>query len=811
MTTRPFLHIAAAFAVGIALAIFLPVPLAVACATGVVFLVLFGVLFRFRIPAYLALMCAVAACGAASYKNACVLPAGHIAAVAPDRPERVALRGHVVDDPVTETSYYHTERKSFTLEATAYRKKDAWIPVRGLVRVDQYFPKARPLAYGDEVTAEGLLYRPAGLHNPGLFDYARYLALKDIYAVLKVKENYVLAVTGRYAANPVVSFAYKVRGRIRGTVDRYLEYPFANFVKAIMIGDRSNLPQSVTDDFMKTGTVHILAISGLNLGIIAAIILAVLGIVRVPRTPNLVLTLIAIAVYTVTAGSSPPVVRAAVIFAVSVIGYLLRRDADMLNSLGIAACAILLWNPRELFDPSFQLSFLSVVSVVTLTPHIEKLFGFTKIPRRGFFARLGHYISTGVAVSIAAWAGTWPVIASYFNIISPVSLAANLVIVPALSVVTALAFAFLGAAAVSGAAAATLGAALQAVTHVTFFVNHVFASMPLAYFRLGAPSPSSVVLYYALLGSLFLPKHLYAGRIAIRRRAVIACILCACAAQAWAAALAPAGRGLTVTFLDVGQGDAALVQTASGASILIDGGTGGGEEKLDTGRSVIAPILWNRGIRRLDAVVVTHFHDDHLGGLLYLLDNFAIGMVVDTGGYIFNSNIYESYLDLLHDRGIRRVKASEGDILRVNEAQFFVLNPAKGKEVFDSNDDSIVMKFVGKNLNVLFLGDVQETGLARLATYGPFLESEIAKVPHHGSSLGEEPAVRDFFELVSPRAAVISVARVNRYNAPSKAVLDALAALGIRTYMTKDSGAVIVTEKGDDITICDYAGKKLAF
>jgi len=290
----------------------------------------------------------------------------------------------------------------------------------------------------------------------------------------------------------------------------------------------------------------------------------------------------------------------------------------------------------------------------------------------------------------------------------------------------------------------------------------------------------------------------------------MAALLAALTILVWRGVFAADLQRLSVVFLDVGQGDAAVIRWPGGTA-LIDGGTGGAEEKLDIGKSVVAPYLWNSGVRRVDVIVVTHFHDDHLGGLIYVLENFDVGMVVDNGAELLDSALYGRYLELLKERGIPRVRVGEGDMIRMGDGQLFFINPPKGKDLFDQNDDSLVGKFVSPDLSVLFLGDVQEEGIARLAPYGSFLRADVMKVPHHGSSLGSYETVKDFFTMIAPRAAVTSVALVNRYNAPSQNVIYALTECGTASYMTKDDGAVTVAEKDGFVLISTVSGRKLAF
>ncbi|HPM43100.1 MAG TPA: ComEC/Rec2 family competence protein, partial [Candidatus Omnitrophota bacterium] len=628
---RPFLYLFIPFASGIVAARFLPVPLYLAAAFSAIFAVLFFVFFRSKILSHLGLYASIFALGAAFYANSNILPPDHISRLTKGSAVKTVLRGKVIDDPFIEKAFYGKEKQSCTIYVSAYKDEGKWKSARGLVRLEEYSARPAVLQYADMVTAEGFLSSPSGLKNPGLFNYAEYLANKGIYSVLKVKGEVSYVRDGGARLGDPAYFSYRLRGKIRNFIDRYMDNPYGGFVKAIIIGDRSELPDHIREDFVRTGTVHIIAISGLNLGIIAAIILFILGIAGVPKTANLVITLIAIAIYSVTAGASPPVVRASIVFAVYVIGYVIRRDADMLNSLAIAGFFILAYNPKELFDPSFQLSFSSVASIIVLTPRIQNMLMIKSARREDVMSKLLYYAGTSVAVSLAAWAGTWPIVVTYFNIVSPVSILANIVIVPALFVLTAVVFGFLLSSFLPGVIPAFLAYGSELITRATFFINGLFAKIPLSYFRIGAPEACMVVIYYSLIGSILMPRTVRVGSINFRRSRVIIAILIAANILTWQDILFKTSDKLRLTFLDVGQGDSVVVELSSTRTMLIDGGTGASAGRFDVGKNVVAPYLWNRGIYRLNYVVVTHFHEDHIGGVTYLLENFKVDNVIDAG------------------------------------------------------------------------------------------------------------------------------------------------------------------------------------
>ncbi|MBP7056236.1 MAG: DNA internalization-related competence protein ComEC/Rec2 [Candidatus Omnitrophica bacterium] len=792
---RPFLYLFIPFASGIVAARFLHIPLYLAAAFSAIFALLFFVFFKNKILSHIGLYATICALGMAFYANSNILPSDHISVLSKEAAVKIVLRGKVVDDPFIEKAFYGKEKQSCTISVSAYKDNGKWKNARGLVRLEEYSARPAPLQYADLVTAEGFLSSPAGLKNPGLFNYREYLGSKGIYSVFKVKGEVSHVRDGGAHLRDPAYFSYRLRGKIRNFIDRYMDNPYSGFVKAIIIGDRSELPDNIREDFVRTGTVHIIAISGLNLGIIAAIILFILGIAGVPKRANLIITLIAIAIYSITAGASPPVVRASIVFAVYVIGYLIRRDADMLNSLAIAGFFILAYNPKELFDPSFQLSFSSVASIIVLTPRIQNILMIKSMPREGAIAKLLYYALTSVAVSLAAWAGTWPIVVTYFNIVSPVSILANIVIVPALFVLTVAVFGFLLSSLLPGVIPASLAYGAELITRATFFINGFFAKIPLSYFRIGAPETCMVVIYYALIGSLLIPRTVRLGRINFRRSRIIIAMLIAANILTWQDMFFKTRDKLRLTFLDVGQGDSVVLELPSGGNVIIDGGTGTSAGRFDIGKNVVAPYLWNRGIYRLNYVVVTHFHEDHIGGIVYVLENFKVDNVIDAGAPSSGSASYSRYLSAIKRKGIRRIKVREGDVLELEGSRFFILNPQKGEDALTSNDDSIVAKLVSGPTSVLFCGDIQEKSIKRILSYGEFLRSDIIKIPHHGSNIGDENTVRNFLKIVSPQTAVISNGSGIYGDVGNKPVIDALTSLNIMSYETKDAGAVILYGK----------------
>ncbi|MCM8791013.1 MAG: DNA internalization-related competence protein ComEC/Rec2 [Candidatus Omnitrophica bacterium] len=746
--------------------------------------------------------------GMAYYQNFNILPADHISNLISEEPQKVVVAGIIIDDPVTDKTYYGT-RTRFKLEVDSIEYGIRSRASIGRVAVTDYSRNGARFVYGDRVLLEGMISKPSALKNPGLFDYSKYLETQKVYGVVKVKDGSSVRLEGRVKSQPVKKLAYSLRQKARSIIDRYIDQPYNGFIKAILIGDRMGLEHDIKDNFIKTGTIHVLAISGLHVGLIAALVFIFFTLFRLPRKASFVLTAVTLIVYLFIAGSSLPVIRAVIMFALTIIAYAIGRQADLLNSISVAAFLMLLWNPKALFDPAFQLSSLSVLSIAAITPKVNAILKIGPKPSMYFTGRMKSYILTGLSVSIAAWLGTWPLVAKYFNILSPISVLVNLAVIPLIFVLIVSAFLFLVAAPISVVLASLFASALEALARILFSVNDFFAGLPVAHFRVPAPTGWIIVSYYTILLLWIMPSPLLVWRFHIDKRKVLIAILVAMNIGFWrdVAISASESRNMRITFLDVEQGDSAFLEFPGG-NLLIDGGSGGEEGALDIGRSVVAPFLWNRGFTYIDSVVVTHMHEDHMGGIIYLLNNFKVNNIIDNGIVPEDRRLYNAYLEAIRKNGSRHVALAAGDSIEYGGAvTVSVLNPESWAET-DQNNGSLVLKVGYKNFNALFCGDIKSDAMKKiLEARCDALKSDIIKVPHHGGNLGDEETVKKFFSAVSPKNSIISVGRSNRYKMPSGNTLEIINHLNSNTYITKDDGAIIVRITPESYKIGSYINR----
>ena len=358
---------------------------------------------------------------------------GHISYFVSEKPRYLAVKGTIVSDPLFKCTYFK-EGQDFILRAQFVKVADAWRPVYGNIRVTSYGEE--DLEYGDDILSEAKLKVPSSGGDIA-FDYRVYLARKGIYAVAVISDKDALIVTG----NKAYAFrrgAYRLKDLIKERIERIFRPPERYFLAAVLLGERHEIPAEWRELFARTQTMHMLAISGLHVGLITFIVLAFFGILRVPRNPRLLLTIFFMIFYAIMVGGRPSVIRATVMAVVVLGSYALKRNADIYNSLGLAAVLILVYNPDGLFDTGFILSFVSVLSIVYLTPRFNRWFHFDRIEKTTFRGRALSYVSSLGTASLSVWLCLMPFTAYFFGIISPVSVLVNIIAIPVLFAIIAL-------------------------------------------------------------------------------------------------------------------------------------------------------------------------------------------------------------------------------------------------------------------------------------------------------------------------------------------------------------------------------------
>lgn len=666
------------------------------------------------------------------------------------------------------------------------------------------------LYHGDRIAFRGNLHPPRGSLNPGGFDYAAYTERQGIDFLTTVTG--AQAVTLLDAEHPIGLWSLwnlidHWRARIRSAALNTLSQPTRGLFLGMIIGERGYLEQELQDWFMVTGTVHLLSISGSHLGLVAIVAFWLVKRLVLVLPPTLLLTLTrtvtpskiailfawpAVALYALLAGAELATVRSLVMITLAMIAMWLGYERHLGHAMAVALLAILLHDPRAIFDISFQLSFLSVLVMVRMIVVTKSWGADTAETDRQRRYRFMRHVLMALSMSGAVTMATFPMVAFYFNQAPWMGIITNLIAVPFTGIILVpLGLLVALWSIITGAESLILGSAMEQLFGLMVLALQWCARIPGGEWHVAGPSIPAIVLFYC-------------GLLATSFQTIPSRVRLACAGLTivligwWLSPLTSQADGdhWRVTFLDVGQGDSAVVELPDGQTVLIDGGAR--YEQFDMGKNVVAPFLWSRRVRHIDHVIGTHQQLDHVGGLIWVLRHLSVGRYW-TGGIERSEKFVGDLKAALRDRHIDQRTAVRGqDLLQSGQCRLSILNPPETSEGREStqhhtgtllNNLSVVSRLQCGIHSILFAADVEAAGLRRLKAEG-YHPVTVLKVPHHGARSSLDP---DWIQQLHPQYAVVSVGAANPYGHPAESVLETYQNQHIAVFRTDRDGAIWVT------------------
>lgn len=682
---------------------------------------------------------------------------------------------------VLEVVRYDSDRAVYDVQVEYVEDEGRKYLTRGKIRLSQYFygegENRKIFSPGDIIRIRGELRKPQGRRNPRGFDYRGYLEKQGIFYTVNVSESQVELIGTKPFKWPY-SWIIAVHNWLKSIMEKNLREPVLALVKSMIIGDKGGLPYRLRDEFSKTGLAHILAISGLHVGYIVLALSAVQRFLKLPPKIAFLAQALFLGFYCLLVGGAASAIRAAIMAIIVMGGRLLGRRPDPVNSMALAALIVLIFRPLDIYDVGFQLSFGAVGGIFLYSNRIKKALKF-----------LPNFISNSISVSLAAQLGTWPLILYYFNIISPWSVLTNLLLVPIAGIVVILGFIMLIISLVLPWLGSFIGYIIEYIGVILIRGNNMMASLPGASIKMVSPSIMFLTIYYLILWLMSEEKPAFIKRPLLWAGGAIALLL----GLAFIKYILPVP--MQIVFLDVGQGDCIYIRTPDRKHILIDGG--GRPEGLgdfDVGEDIVVPFLLKNGIGRLDLVVMSHSHDDHIGGLIPVVRDIKVAAFMEFPP----KDISENYLqlkELVKQKGITCIYAVQGQSYQIGKKAWIdILYPMEDQARLENiggdneNNRSLVMRLSYKNTSILFTGDIEREVEEYLSDIYDF-EVDILKVAHHGSRTS---STEPWIQIIDPQIAVIQVGR-NIFGHPHPEVEERLLEQGASVYRSDRDGAVICT------------------
>ncbi len=660
-----------------------------------------------------------------------------------------------------------------------------------------YAKRTEQLNFGNYISLSAEYSRPEDSRNYKGFSYNNYLKQNGIYGTIKPVGK--IKILEKEKVNCISKFVNNMRNRIITESNNNLSKDVSSVFLGILLGKKSQITDEINTYFREGNMAHILAVSGAHVSYIILTISIMFK--QTGKNFSLAITTIILMFFIILTGFSPSVVRACIMAILTIISKLIHRKPDIYNNLSLSSLIILLYNPYIILNIGFQLTYLGTLGIILLSNKIliflnEKLLNkeheYSKLEVRNVIKiKLKNAVINLMVISISVQILIAPIIMFNFNILSYNFLLSGIVTTPVFAGIMIVGIFFL----ILGPFNKICFPILEILVSILIALAKFISNLPLSKFIVPTPNEFYILSYYIVFVSFLLLKNKISLRIIknkhiinkILKTIIVILLIISIVIQA---IIIFTNKDLTIHFIDVGQGDSTLIITPQNKVILIDGG-GSLDENYDVGKNTLVPYLLDSGISVIDYLMVSHFDNDHVGGLKYVLKTLKVKNIIIAK----QANIceeYEEFMQLAKEKNINVLIVTAGNVINIERnIKIYILYPTAKLEFADLNNNSIVAKLMYNNFSMLFTGDIEKEAESRIIEkYNQnVLKSTVLKIAHHGSKTS---STKEFLQLVNPQIALIGVGENNTFGHPNNEVLERITSMKSKVYRTDECGEITI-------------------
>lgn len=628
------------------------------------------------------------------------------------------------------------------------------------IKMSQDIPSIK---YGDSLYIEGEFKQPEEARNYKGYNYKQYLKTKKIIGTVELEKAKILKSSNG-------SFIHNIQKYIKDTINGTLTDEEGNLLLAILLGDKDKLSEDIQESFKTSNLSHMLAVSGAHVSYIILGLTYVLQNSIIGKKNEKIVCIIFLLFFMAITNFTPSVTRACIMAVLTLFSGIIYRKSDVYTNISVAALITLIFNPYNLLDLGFQLSYGGTIGIIIFIKRIQEKKSNSKVI---------NYIKQMALVSIYANIIIIPIMMYHFNTVSFTFIISNIMASPILGIIVITGFLFIIASITVKPLTRLIAIFIKPILSILIKISQICSKLPFSNILVVTPYMFNVISYYAII--LYCIKSKKNNKCKI-----IICLLIVLILINFIIYIFP--QKLRIFFIDVGQGDSTLIITPDKKTVLIDGG---GSDSFDVGEKVLLPYLLDRRILKIDYVLISHFDTDHCGGILTIMEKVKVKNII-ISEQVEHSENYERFKKLMIHKKIRLIEVKKGDKIKIGRySEFKILFPtSRLLSENPLNNNSIVAQFNYNNFKMLFTGDIEKLAEQQiLKAEKAEIRADILKVAHHGSKTSSIP---EFIKAVKPKIALIGVGKNNTFGHPNKQTIKNLENIKCRIYRTDIQGEIII-------------------